>query len=96
MAKALNKIRVVDEIVVNKIYYMRKQKIMLDRDLAELYGVEAIRLREQVKRNLGRFPTNFMFRLTTKEVEALVSQNAIPSKQQLGGFLPFALQSMAY
>ncbi len=90
MAKAVNKITVVDEIIVNKIYYIRKQKIMLDKDLAELYGVQAIRLREQVKRNLSRFPSNFMFRLTAKEVEVMVSQNAIPSKQQLGGFLPYA------
>lgn len=66
MAKAVNKITVVNEIIVNKIYYIRKQKIMLDRDLAELYGVQAIRLREQVKRNLGRFPSNFMFQLTAK------------------------------
>jgi hypothetical protein len=63
---------------------------MLDRDLAELYGVQAIRLREQVKRNIEKFPPKFMFQLTIKEVETLVSQNAIPSKQQLGGFLPYA------
>ncbi|MEJ0102551.1 MAG: ORF6N domain-containing protein [Bacteroidota bacterium] len=69
---------------------LRKQKIMLDRDLAQLYGVQPTRLREQVKRNLERFPSNFMFRLTAKEVENMVSQNAIPSKQHLGGFLPYA------
>ena len=79
-----------DEVILNKIYYIREQKIMLDRDLAELYGVKSIRLREQVKRNIGRFPSNFMFRLTTKEVESMVSQKAIPSKQHLGGFLPYA------
>ncbi len=62
---------------------------MLDRDLAELYGVRAIRLREQVKRNLARFPSNFMFQLDEKEVESMVSQNAIPSKQYLGGSLPY-------
>ena len=80
MAKVKRTITMADEIIVNKIYYIRKQKIMLDRDLAELYGVQAIRLREQVKRNLDRFPSNFMFRLTAKEVETMVSQNAIPSK----------------
>ena len=90
MAKVVKKLTVADEIIVNKIYYLRKQKIMLDRDLAELYGVKAIRLREQVKRNLDRFPSNFMFQLTAKEVEVMVSQNAIPSKQQLGGFMPYA------
>jgi hypothetical protein len=53
-----------DEIVVNKIYQIRDQKVMLDSDLAELYGVETKRLNEQVKRNLTRFPVDFMFQLT--------------------------------
>ena len=79
-----------DEIVINKIYLIRNQKVMLDRDLAALYGVKAIRLREQVKRNLDRFPNNFMFKLTANEVDFMVSQNAIPSKQSLGGSLPYA------
>jgi phage regulator Rha-like protein len=62
---------------------------MLDRDLAELYGVKSIRLREQVKRNINRFPTNFMFQLSDEEADAMVSQNAIPSKQHLGCSLPY-------
>lgn len=78
-----------DELLVNKIYHLRNQKVMLDRDLAELYGVKSIRLREQVKRNQIRFPENFMFQLTETEVETMVSQNAIPSKQVLGGYLPY-------
>jgi phage regulator Rha-like protein len=90
MAKAGKSIVVADEVVISKIYYIRKQKVMLDRDLAELYGVQPIRLREQVKRNVGRFPENFMLRLTEDEVEAMVSQNAIPSRQHLGGSLPYA------
>src|SRR6185312_580489 len=90
MRKAVKETALIDEIIVNKIYYIRKQRIMLDRDLADLYGVQAIRLREQVKRNIERFPSNFMFRLTAKEVEAMVSQTAIPSKQHLGGSLPYA------
>ena len=81
---------VPDEVVMNKIYLIREHKVMLDRDLAELYGVKAIRLREQVKRNQERFPKNFMFQLTEIEVENMVSQNAIPSKQHLGGYLPYA------
>ena len=70
---------------------------MLDRDLAELYGVKAIRLREQVKRNSERFPDDFMLQLCEDEVELMVSQNAIPSKQHLGGSLPlvFAEQGVA-
>ena len=63
---------------------------MLDRDLAELYGVQPIRLREQVKRNIDRFPEKFMFQLTEQEVDSMVSQIAIPSKQHLGGHLPYA------
>lgn len=78
------------ETVLNKIYTIRDHKVMLDKDLAELYGVKAIRLREQVKRNRQRFPSNFMFQLTNKEVQNMVSQNAIPSKQYLGGHLPYA------
>lgn len=63
---------------------------MLDRDLAVLYGVKGIRLREQVKRNITKFPKHFMFQLTDQEVEIMVSQNAIPSKGHLGGTLPYA------
>lgn len=81
---------VPDEVVLGKIFQLRGLKVMLDRDLAELYGVKAIRLREQVKRNSSRFPDNFMIRLTEEEVDNMVSQNAIPSKQVLGGALPYA------
>lgn len=52
---------VSDQVLVDKIVIIRGQKVMLDRDLAELYGVKPIRLREQVKRNISRFPENFMF-----------------------------------
>lgn len=62
---------------------------MLDRSLAELYGVKAIALRQQVSRNITRFPEDFMFRLTQEEAESLVSQNVIPSKRSLGGSLPY-------
>lgn len=79
-----------DEILLNRIYKIRDQKVMLDKDLAELYDVKPIRLREQVKRNPERFPLNFMFQLTPEEALNMVSQNAIPSKQQLGGTLPYA------
>lgn len=79
-----------NEILINKIFFLRKHKVMLDRDLAELYGVTSRRLREQVKRNAGNFPPNFMFVLNVKEVEILVSQQAIPSKRHLGGARPMA------
>ena len=79
-----------DEVVTDKIYFIRGYKVMLDKDLAGLYGVKAIRLREQVKRNHDRFPGNFMFQLTDQEVDGMVSQNAIASKKHLGGSLPYA------
>ena len=78
------------ERVESRIYVIRGDKVMLDRDLATLYGVKPIRLREQVKRNQTRFPADFMFQLTEKETAVMLSQNAIPSKKQLGGFLPYA------
>jgi hypothetical protein len=62
---------------------------MMDRDLAELYRVKAIALRQQVKRNAERFPKDFMFQLSDEEVDALVSQNVIPSRGVLGGALPY-------
>ena len=62
---------------------------MLDKDIAALYEVKPIRLREQVQRNIERFPDDFMFQLTEAEVDFMVSQNAIPSRKHLGGSLPF-------
>ena len=85
----------MQELIINennikdKIHNIRNQQVMLDRDLALLYGVKSIRLREQVKRNIDRFPDDFMFQLSENEVDFMVSQNAIPSKQHLGGSLPF-------
>ena len=89
MVKKEGLVVVPDEVVMNKIYNIRNHKVMLDRDLAELYGVKSIRLREQVKRNITKFHEHFMFQLTEIEVEIMVSQNAIPSKSHLGGTLPF-------
>ncbi len=76
--------------VEQKIFYIRGQKVMLDRDLSVLYGVKSIALRQQVKRNQDRFPDDFMFQLTHEEAKALVSQNVIPSQSSLGGYLPYA------
>jgi len=76
-------------LVDDKIFIIRGVQVMLDRDLAELYGVEARRLREQVKRNIKRFPLDFMFQLTENELNNMVSQNATPSKKQFGGALPY-------
>jgi len=62
-----NKVAVSEEIIMNKIYLVRDQKVMLDRDLAELYGVETRVLKQAVKRNLDRFPDDFMFEMTKEE-----------------------------
>jgi len=63
-----------DEIVMSKIYILRNQKVMIDRDLAELYGVETKYLKRQVKRNISRFPEDFMFELSKDEFEEWRSQ----------------------
>lgn len=89
MAKKVTGIIVPNEILLSKIYILRNQKVMLDRDLAELYGVIPRRLREQVKRNINNFPEHFMFQLTEQEVEMLVAQNVIASTRHLGGALPY-------
>ncbi len=79
-----------EETVARKILLIRGHKVMLDRDLAELYEVKPIALRQQVKRNRDRFPEDFMFQLTKEEAEFLVSQNVIPSRKNLGGYSPYA------
>jgi hypothetical protein len=68
-----------DEVLMKKIYMVNDTKVMLDRDLAELYQVETKRLNEQVKRNSERFPEDFMFQLTSEQWENLKSQNATSS-----------------
>lgn len=77
------------EIITSKIYLIRGVKVMSDKELAGLYKVKPIVLRQQVKRNIKRFPDDFMFRLTKEEIEILLSQNVIPSKKSLGGHLPY-------
>jgi hypothetical protein len=65
-----------EELISSRIYLIRRKKVMLDEDLAELYDVETRRLNEQVKRNILRFPKDFMFQLTKMEFENLKSQSA--------------------
>ncbi len=89
MAKKANSIIPIERIQQG-IYLIRNQKVMLDRDLADLYGVKSIALRQQVKRNIGRFPPDFMYQLTDEEVSVLLSQNVIPSRRSLGGHNPYA------
>ena len=72
-----------DEAVINKIYLIRNQKVMIDRDLAEMYGVETRVLNQAVKRNQKRFPLDFMFQLSVEELENWKSQ-FVTSKIKMG------------
>ena len=75
--------------IQEKIYEIRGQKVMFDFDLAKLYDVETRVLKQSVKRNIERFPSDFMFELTDTEIELMVSQFVIPSKSHFGGAKPF-------
>ncbi|OIO73192.1 MAG: hypothetical protein AUJ57_04745 [Zetaproteobacteria bacterium CG1_02_53_45] len=76
--------------IQRSILLLRRERVILDRDLAELYGVENRALKQAVKRNPDRFPSDFMFELNETEVAFLVSQSVIPSKRELGGAAPYA------
>ncbi len=80
--------------IANKIIVLREAEVILDRDLANMYQVENRVLKQAVKRNIERFPDEFMFELSADEVKWLVSQSVIPSKSYFGGTLPFAFTSL--
>jgi phage regulator Rha-like protein len=81
---------IADEVIMNKIYCIRGHKVMIDQDLAELYGVETRRLKEQVKRNASRFPGHFMLELTNVENENKRSQNATLKQGAFSKYLSYA------
>ncbi|MEG1555691.1 MAG: ORF6N domain-containing protein [Bacteroidales bacterium] len=68
---------------------LRGEQVILDKDIALFYQVKPIRLRKQAKRNIDCFLSDFMFQVTENELVYLVSQNAIPDKQALGGYLSY-------
>ncbi|HZU24641.1 MAG TPA: ORF6N domain-containing protein [Bryobacteraceae bacterium] len=81
------------QVIETKIHMLRGQRVMLDRDLAELYGVETRLINQAVKRNADRFPADFMFQLTAEEAEAtlaLRSQNVILKRGQHLKYMPHA------
>ncbi|MFC1675237.1 ORF6N domain-containing protein [Candidatus Omnitrophota bacterium] len=78
------------EAIERKIFLIRGQKVMLSSHLAHLYGVTTSALIQAVKRNIERFPEDFMFKLTAGESRILVSQNVIPTLRSFGGSLPYA------
>lgn len=83
------------EEIKTKIHEIRGQKVMLDKDLAYLYGIETRRLNEQVKRNRNRFPEDFMFQLSQAEFENWISQNATSNSIKMGARKrPFAFTEL--
>lgn len=90
MVKKESVLVVPDEVVMNKIYVIRNQKVMLDRDLAELYQVETKVLKQSVKRHLKRFPDDFMFEMTESELNNWRSQFVTSKSDRMGmRYLPF-------
>ena len=81
---------VPEERIASRILQIRGERIMLDFHLAELYNTETRVLKQAVKRNIERFPSDFMFELTEDEISNMVSQNVIPSKSYFGGTAPYA------
>lgn len=94
MAKETKKLELAlpDEVVMNKIYLIRGQKVMLDSDLAEMYGVQTKMLKQAVKRNIDRFPEDFMFEMTKNELENWRSQIVTSNSSNKMGlrYRPFA------
>jgi phage regulator Rha-like protein len=86
----MKEIIIPNEVITNKIYFVRNQKVMLDRDLAELFSVPTKRLNEQVKRNSNRFPEYFMFQLTQIEKEEVVANCDHLRKLKFSSALPYA------
>jgi phage regulator Rha-like protein len=85
-----NKIAIPDEIVKQKIFTIRGKNVMLDRDLSELYEVENKRLKEQVRRNIDRFPEDFMIELTEEEYRELKELTGKQSRGRHSKYPPFA------
>ncbi len=90
-AKKLSRFTPVDEKIINKIYVLRGQKVMLDRDLADMYGIETKVLKQAVKRNVERFPKDFMFEMSKKEFENWRSQFVTSNSTDIMGlrYAPF-------
>ena len=90
MTNTINKTLLIpDEVVISKILLVRSKKVMIDKDIAELYGVSTKRLNEQVKRNKKRFPEDFMFQLTRDEKEEVVANCGHLKNLKFSPNLPF-------
>ena len=84
MAKQVTQISIPDEVIMSKIYLIRGQKVMLDRDLAELYEVETKQLKRAVRRNMDRFPDDFMFELSKLELAEWRNQFGTSNSEIMG------------
>jgi len=95
MSETENKIMIPEEVIMSKIYFIRGQKVMIDRDLAEFYGVETKVLKQSIKRNIERFPEDFMFEMTKEEFENWRSQ-FVTSKSDMKGlrYAPFCFTNI--
>ncbi|MBS1977540.1 MAG: ORF6N domain-containing protein [Bacteroidetes bacterium] len=89
MNKKKAEVSIPDEVVINKIFMIRGKKVMIDSDLAELYAVPTKRLNEQVKRNLKRFPEDFMFQLNQAEKEELIKSHIHLNRLKYSPTLPY-------
>jgi hypothetical protein len=87
--KEIKVIKITEELIREKLYIIRGQKVLLDADLAEFYGYETKRLNEQVKRNIRKFPEDFMFQVTDEEVKILWSQNATANINSMSRSNPY-------
>lgn len=86
---------VSDEFIINKIYFVRGVKVMIDRDLAEMYGVETRKLKQAVKRNIERFPEDFMFEMTKEELSNWRSQFVTSNSDKMGlRYAPFCFTEL--
>lgn len=90
MAKVTRPIIPTEGTIANKIHMIRDRKVMLDYDLAEMYKVETKQLKRQVRRNIGRFPEDFMFELTPTEYNSLRSQNGTLKQGEHSKYVPMA------
>ncbi len=88
MAKA--NVQIAEAVIIEKVHIIRGVKVMLDKDLAEMYGVETFNLNKAVKRKINRFPADFMFQLSKEEFQNLIFQNGISKSWGGTRKLPFA------
>jgi phage regulator Rha-like protein len=84
MATIKKRVALQEGVIINKIFLVRNQKVMIDRDLAEMYGVEAKRLKEADRRNIERFPEDFMFEMTNQELNNWRTQIASSNSDKMG------------